>query len=173
MANELKGFKELAIKLNKLEAGLRVKTLRKALFKATTPVVRQMKSRIPVGTEAHRTYKKRLVTPGFAKRSIKRLTGKKFISKGKLSIAIGVRAEAYYAIRFYDLGPYTISRRRQSTNIKAKGHVGNQRRKIAIKPYTLKKVLWLSSTFTANQYAMISSLRNHLKDEINKVAKSG
>ena len=173
MANDLKGFKELAVKLNKLEAGLRVKTLRKALFKATTPVIRQMKSRIPVGTKLHRTYKKRLVGPGFAKRSIKRLTGKKYLRQGKLSIAIGIRTEAYYAIRFYDQGPHTITQRRQSTDTKARGHVGNKRRKISIKPYTLRKSPWFESIFRSNQSAMTLSIKNHLKDEINKVAKSG
>ena len=173
MANEVKGLKELAGKLSKLETSLAVKSLRGAIFKATTPVVRQMKSRIPVGTEAHRTYKKRLVAPSFAKRSIKRLTGKRYLSQGKLSIAIGVRAEAYYAIRFYDQGPYTITRRRQSTNRKARGHVGNQRRKISIKPYTLRKTPWFESTFRTNESTMVSSMKNNLRDIIMKAVKRG
>jgi len=121
MANEVKGLKELAGKLSKLETSLAVKSLRSAIFKATTPVVRQMKSRIPVGTEAHRTYKKRLVAPSFAQRSIKRLTGKRYLSQGKLSIAIGVRAEAYYAIRFYDQGPYTLHNHAAQTVNEQKG----------------------------------------------------
>lgn len=176
MANELKGFKELERKLLKLSRTLDVKTgkqLRSVLFKSTTPVLRQMKARIPVGTETHRTYKKRLVAPGFAKRSFRRLTGKKYLNQGKLSIAMGVRAEAYYAIRFYDLGPYTITRRRQSTNIKARGHVGNQRRKISIKPYTLRRHPFFVGTFIANESAMIQSMGKQLKDIIYKLAKQG
>ena len=176
MANEVTGFKELERKLLKLSRQLDVKTgkqLRSVLFKATTPVLRQMKAKIPVGTEAHRTYKGRIVAPGFAKSSFKRLTGKKYLNQGKLSIAMGVAAEAYYAIQFYDLGPYTVTRRRQSTNIKAKGHFGNQRRHIKIKPYTLKKHPFFVGTFTANEKQMIRDMKTQLQDIVYKLAKQG
>lgn len=173
MANELIGVEELTRKLNRLDSKLAAKSLRSSLFKATTPVVRQMQSRIPVGTDAHRTYKGRLVVPGFARRSVKRLTGKKFLNRGRISVAIGVKAEAYYAIRFYDQGPYTITRRRQSTNIRARGHVGNQRRNISIKPYTLRRVPWFESTFAANETRMVADMKKHLRDIITKVARSG
>ncbi len=171
MANELVGAKELTQKLNKLDNSLRVKSFRSVLFKATTPVVQQMKAKMPVGTEAHRTYRKRLVSPGFSKRSIRRLTGKKYLNQGKLSIAIGVRAEAFYAVRFYDQGPYTISKKRQQTNQKLSGHVGYRRRKINIKPYTLQRVPWFQSVFIANEGVMLSNIKNNLIAEVNKAVK--
>ena len=176
MANEVTGMRALTLKLAKLSKGMDVKTgpqFRSILFKTTTPVLRQMQAKIPVGTEAHRTYRKRLVAPGFAQRSFRRLTGKKYINRGKLSIAMGLRAEAFYAIRFYDLGPYTISKRRQSTNIKARGHVGNQRRHIAIKPYTLQVHPFFVGTFISNKSSMINTMKTQLKDKIEKLAKKG
>ena len=172
MADELSGVKELTRKLNKLDQKLAVKSLRSVLFKSTTPVVRQMRARVPVGTQAHRTYKGRLVVPTFAKRSIKRLTGKKFLSQGKLSIAIGVKAEAWYAF-LYDQGPYTISTRRQQTNIKARGHVGTRRNHISIKPYTLKRRPWFESTFIQNESRMLSNITANLKTASDKIAKTG
>jgi hypothetical protein len=173
VASELTGVKELTRKLNQLDVKTAVKTLRSALFKATTPVVRQMKSAVPVGTQAHRTYRKRLVAPGFSKRSIKRVTGKRFLSQGKLSIAIGVKAEDFYSVRFYDQGPYTITRRRQQTNIKASGHVGMRRRKITIKPYTLHRRPWFESVFRRNHSPMLTSIKQHLDTEIAKVVRGG
>ena len=171
MASELIGVKELTKKLDKLDAKLAVKTLRSVLFKATTPVVRQMKSQVPVGTEAHRTYKGRLVSPGFSKRSIKRLTGKRFLSQGKLSIAIGVRAEDFYSIKFYDQGPHTITKRRQRTTIKLSGHAGTRRRSVNIKPYTLRRVPWFQSVFVRNESQMLTNIKNNLSDAVEKIAR--
>lgn len=173
MASELTGVKELTRKLNQLDGKLAIKTLRSALFKATTPVVRQMKAQVPVGTQAHRTYRKRLVSPGFSRRSIKRVTGKKYLGQGKLSIAIGVKAEDFYAIRFYDQGPHTITRRRQQTNVKASGHVGNRRRTVNIKPYTLRRKPWFESVFRTNHSRMLTSIKENLITEIAKVTRNG
>jgi hypothetical protein len=173
MADELDGVKELTAKLNRLDAALVVKSLRSVLFKATTPVVGRMKATMPVGTQAHRTYKGNLVTPGYSKRSIRRLTGKRYLSRGLISIAIGVKADAFYAIRFYDQGPYTIVQRRQSTNRKARGHVGMQRRKTSIKPYTLKKVPWFETVFRASEPLMLNGIKKNLKDVVSKIAKTG
>ena len=172
MASELVGVKELTKKLDKLDAKLAVKTLRSVLFRATTPVVRQMKAQVPVGTEAHRTYTGRLVAPGFTKnRSIKRLTGKRFLSQGKLSIAIGVKAEAFYAIKFYDQGPHTITKRRQRTTVKLSGHTGTRRRHANIKPYTLRRVPWFQSVFVRNESQMLTNIKNNLSDAVEKIAR--
>ena len=170
MASELEGVKELLAKLNRLDARTVAKAQRSILFKATTPVVRQMKAQVPVGTEAHRTYKGRLVAPGFTKRSIKRLTGTKHLNRGLLSIAIGVRAEGWYSF-LYDQGPYTIAKRRQSTNIKAEGHFGNARRHINIKPYTLRKHPWMQNVFIRNSSNMLTAIKNNLNDAVEKIAR--
>ena len=170
MADELLGVADFTRKLNKLDGKLQVKAFRSVLFKATSPVVRKMKARIPVGTEAHRTYKGRLVVPTFAKRSIKRLTGKKFLNQGRLSIAIGVKAEALYSI-LYDQGPYIISTRRQQTSIKARGHAGTQRRRVLIKPYTLKYKPWFENTFKQSQNQMLLDIKSNLKLQVERIAR--
>ena len=174
MANKIKGLRDLERKLEKLGKELGVKTspiLEDILYKSTIPFLNKMKADIPVGTQQHRTYTKRLVQPGFAKRSIRQLTGTRDIGENKLSVATGVRAEAYYAIQFYDRGPYTITRRRQSTNIKAKGHFGNQRRNIMVKPYTLKKHPFFVENFILSQSTMIKIMRKQLKDQVEALAK--
>jgi len=171
MANELIGVKELNAKLGRLDRATGIKTLRSSLFKATTPVVRIMKSRIPVGTKAHRTYRKRLVSPGFARRSIKRLTGKKYVNQGKLSIAIGVKAEAFYVINMLDQGPHTVTRRRQQTSTKARGHSGYQRRNATINSYVIRKQPWFESSFIAGERLMIGSFKNDLSAAILKAVR--
>lgn len=176
MANELDGVRELTAQLNQLEVRLGIRTLLKALQRATTPVRRQLRAKAPVGNEAHRTYRKRLVGPGFAKRSVKRVTGRRFIGRGKVSVALGVRAEAFYAIRFYDQGPYTITRRRFSTAARHRGGSAKGKHVIRtdqIKPYTLRRRPWFVSTFIANESAMLRDLSRNLKIEIDKAARSG
>lgn len=107
---ELDGLKELTKKLNQLETKLAGKTLRSAVVQASLPAFRAIKLAAPVGTGAHRTYKGNLVGPGFLKRSVKRVSK---INKrtGTVSVAIGVRAEAFYGIAFLDRGTIRITGR--------------------------------------------------------------
>jgi hypothetical protein len=157
MASELFGMRELQIKLDKLDDKLAVKSMRSVLFKALTPVVREMKSKVPIGTEAHRTYKKRLVVPTFAWRGIKRITGKKFLSQGRLSVAVGVKAEAFYAIQFLDDRSHHITERSGKR----------------IKPYNTIRRRWFTAVFDAHERQMVSSIQATLESEIKKVASSG
>ena len=161
MTESLEGSKELAIKLSNLERKLAAKTLRGAMLKATLPVVRQMRQKAPKGTVEHRTYKKRLVAPGFLSRSLRRKT-RIDKTRGALVVTIGVRSEAFYGIQFYDQGPYTITKRRQSTK-------SRRRRHIDIKPYTLKRYPWFQSTFTANRSQMESAIVHELRSRIEKI----
>ena len=162
MAGELEGVRELTAKLNRLDQKTRAKAMRSVLFKATTPVRAAMRSAIPVGDRANRTYRGRLVGPGFAKRSIKRVTGKKYLASGRISIALGVRAEAFYAIRFLDQGPHTITTRRNS---RRRGSSGT-----AIKPYTLRRVPWFESVFIRNESGMLSSIKTNLQQQVRAIA---
>lgn len=59
--------------------------------------------KIPVGTRLHRTYKGRLVAPGFSKRSIKIVVTTK-TDDGNVAALLGVKAEAYYAVQFVERG---------------------------------------------------------------------
>lgn len=103
MANEIEGLRELSEKLNELGVTLGGKALRQGTMLATTPAFREIKAGAPVGTRAHKTYKGRLVAPGYLKRSIKR---KSYLNKrrGSALVRIGVDPEAFYGVQFVELG---------------------------------------------------------------------
>lgn len=99
----IKGLKELEDKLVALGGAVGAKVLRSASLLALTPVVREAKLRIPVGDDAHRTYKGNLVSPGFAKRSVKKASWSNRVT-GKAKASVGVKREAFYAVSFVELG---------------------------------------------------------------------
>ena len=102
----LTGLKELSDQLGRLQTQTAVKALRQSVHNATLPATRAMKLAAPVGTVAHRTYRKRLVAPGFLKRSIRAIS---FIRGGKASALIGVKREAFYGVQFVDRGTVKTS----------------------------------------------------------------
>jgi len=163
------GFKELDRKLGKLKTAVGIKALRNATTRATTPVVRRMKALAPRGSEAHRTYKGRLVAPGFGSRSvIKRSRFNK--ARGAASVTIGVKKEAFYLIQFYDSRPgrtpYRITERRVS--------VQGRRSRVtkAIKPYTLTSARpWFSKVFIGSQSSMVKDMRKILRQNIERAAR--
>lgn len=104
--NHISGLKELSDQLNRLQAQTAAKALRQSVHNATLPATRAMKLAAPVGTVAHRTYRKRLVAPGFLKRSIRAIS---FIRGGKASALIGVKREAFYGVQFVDRGTKKMS----------------------------------------------------------------
>jgi HK97 gp10 family phage protein len=98
------GFDELAKKLKTLkdpkEIGDAMKTEVRAVMlevKATAAGL------IPEGIDPHVTYKGRVVAPGFAKRSL-RVVSRLDKKRGAAYAILGVRAEAFYAIQFVELG---------------------------------------------------------------------
>ena len=101
MSNSIKieGIKELEKKLRELQGDAAIKTIRKSMVYATRPTRTEMKAAAPVSTAAHRTYKKRLVTPGFLSRSIR---AKTYIEDGVIVQKIGVEDEAFYGVQFHD-----------------------------------------------------------------------
>jgi HK97 gp10 family phage protein len=93
--------------LGKLEDG---KALRSAVRAGMKPAMDRAKAMIPQGIDPHKTFKGRLVAPGFAKRSIRVVT-KLSKDKQKASAALGVRAEAFYAVNFVELGTSKMAAR--------------------------------------------------------------
>lgn len=102
---KIEGVRELSRKLDNLSKKVRGSTLRKAANAAVKPVLEEARNRIPVNKieELHKTYKGRLVAPGFAKRSV---AAKVSLSRdGRAVFArMGVRREAFYAVNFVELG---------------------------------------------------------------------
>lgn len=145
------GLRDLDRKLGDLGKKLGIKTLRKAVRRAAAPVRSQIRIGVPIGTEAHKTFKGRLVAPTFLRRSIRLLT-KLNRRRGSISAIIGVRREAFYGINFLDLGPHTITHR-------------NGR---PINRYTLRKRSWFMDEFIRNRTYMETSIRNELRRAINE-----
>ena len=100
-SRHITGLKALSDKLNQLDTALAAKALRQSVYNATLPATRAMKMGAPVGTVAHRTYRGRLVAPGFLKRSIRAIS---FIKGGIATALIGVKREAFYGVQFVDRG---------------------------------------------------------------------
>ena len=101
------GLKELSDQLVRLERATAIKAVRSAAMSATLPTTKEMRAAAPRGRYAHRTYKGRLVAPGFLSRSvIRRARANK--TTGAVSVAIGVKREAFYGIAFLDRGTKNI-----------------------------------------------------------------
>lgn len=103
MSSSLQGTAQLTAQLRKLGKLDDGKTLRKVVRDAIRPAQKRAQALIPVGNRAHRTYKGRLVGPGFAKRNVVVITK---LSKDKQSASalLGVRREAFYAVNFVEIG---------------------------------------------------------------------
>ena len=155
-------FKKLFENLDRVKAKFGVAALRTSLRKSVRPVIQQMRARAPQGKVAHRTYKKRLVAPGFLRRNIALIT-KVDRAAGKVSAIMGVRPEAYYGIQFFDQGTYTITKRR----------MGKGRGTINVKPYTLKIRPWFETVFRANRSNMETSFAGFVRVEMEKAVKKG
>ena len=151
--SELEGFNELSKKLSELGEKVGSKYLRQSLMAAALPVVKAAKADIPKGSTAHKlavgrksrkfkTYKGRLVAPGFASRNIAR---KSFLSRNKRTafVLIGVKKEAFYALNFLELGTKNMPKRP-----------------------------WLTKALERQQRAVIRRLGDRLRKKIEQVAKS-
>lgn len=102
-ASELEGVPDV---LRQLQAAGRLedgKALRAAVRAGAKPVVVRAQATIPQGSRMHKTYKGRLVAPGFAMRSV---SAQVIVSKDKQMAAalIGVKGEAFYATLFVERG---------------------------------------------------------------------
>jgi len=109
----VEGTKELTEKLRLLSTPKEyIGALRESVRMPMKQVFKKAKanlSRISPGKrEIHRTYKGRLVSSGFALRSLRMIvaTGKE---KESASAVLGVRKEAFYVLQFFELGTAHIS----------------------------------------------------------------
>ena len=97
----VKGWKELDKKLEMLADPKRArKAIRTAVNYSLTPVVQTARRNVPKGDKGHKTYKGRLVAPGFASRSIKKkvkIIGQSIVGR------VGLAKEAFYAL-FFETG---------------------------------------------------------------------
>lgn len=128
------GYKELSKQLDEMSLAASGAALKRAATFAIKPAVAAAKSAAPVGDPPYhvgagisegvygtgeirtvnpypkRTFKGRLVTPGFTKRSV---ATKIVIDRKKtvVNAMIGVKPEAFYAVSFVELGTSKMSKR--------------------------------------------------------------
>lgn len=140
MAKALEGVAELNRKLNLLaDPKENTKVLRQSAGAAMRVVQKEAKARVPQGSVAHKTYKGRLVAPGFASRSLRVVTSAR---DGVVTARLGVRAEAFYALQFIELGTSKIPR-----------------------------APWLVPSFESKQHELLGALADAMRVRIEKIAK--
>jgi len=140
---ELEGLAELEKKLEQIGGATAEKALRQAVMNASTPAFKAIKMAAPVGKRAHRTYKGRLVAPGFLRRNIVRRSRiHRGHNKTWASVVIGVRDEAFYGVQFLERGTS----------------------KMAARP-------WLAKTFARYRPQMEQRLKEQLRRKIERIAR--
>lgn len=113
---QIKGVKELSAALEELK-NFTKKDGKSALRAAVAVPMRKVKSKAqgalakfsPGKTLLHRTYRGRMVGAGFASRNLRMIV--KFNAAGTSATAVlGVRAEAFYAVQFFEKGTAKIAK---------------------------------------------------------------
>ena len=101
-----RGFRELDAQLASLAQAVGPRradrVLRSALRFAMTPSRKAAAAKAPIGTRMHKTYKGRLVAPGFLKRNIRVAVTR--VKNGKASALLGPTKEAFYGTAFIERG---------------------------------------------------------------------
>jgi HK97 gp10 family phage protein len=141
MASELDGVAELTAQLTALGAQVAARELKGAVKDAIEPAEHLARQLIPVGTEPHKTYKGRIVAPGYALSTL-HVETKVDKSKGTATASLGVGKEAFYATIFVELGTS----------------------KKGAQP-------WLRPAFEQSQSPMLQSLAGELRRRVNKIAR--
>lgn len=90
-----KGLKEVEATFQRLEKAGQVRALRSAMNAALNPALKTLRAQAPKGSEAHKTYKGRVVAPGFLSRSVVKSVR---VARDKSAVfgKVKLRGEAFY-----------------------------------------------------------------------------
>lgn len=141
MASQLEGVRDLTGKITELGAKLAARELRGTVKASLTIAEHKARARMPQGTEPHKTYRGRLVSPGYAITTLHIEVG---LNKrtGAVVATLGVGREAFYVVQFVELGTADM----------------------AAQP-------WLRPSFEESEDAMLRSIADELRSRIDKIAK--
>lgn len=141
MATGLEGVADLTKKLIDIAGVMAPKELRGTVKGAMEEAEHLARARIPQGTEPHKTYRGRLVSPGFA---VSTLHVETYLNKrtGAAGAALGTSREAFYATLFVELG--TVNTPAQP---------------------------WLRPAFEESQDPMLRRVADELRRRVEKIAK--
>lgn len=109
----VQGKEELASKLKALASKKELNAAMRAMVREPMrDVMRKFQGNLgavsPGERDEHRTYKGRLVSAGFASRSVRMAVR---VSQGSAYAVLGVLAEAFYVLQFFELGTAHIAAR--------------------------------------------------------------
>ena len=101
LGDGIEGFAELERALKELSVVKQRRAIRNAARASLLPVEKSAKQLVPKGTRPHKTYKGRLVGPGFASRNINRSSG---MSKDGATFfaTVGTKKEGFYVRQFIE-----------------------------------------------------------------------
>ena len=139
----LAGAADLIAKLQALGALDNGKIARGAVRAGMTATLQVARTKIPVGHRLHKTYKGRVVAPGFGKSSLRIVTTTKTDS-GLPAALLSVRKEAFYETQFLEWGTKKIRGKH-----------------------------WLLDSFDQSQDAMKRAAVVYLQKRLLKLAKDG
>ena len=144
---EIEGIAELQKKLAKLGEAAGGKALRNATKQAMLPVLQAARSSAPVGKFPHKSYKGRVLFPGYLSRSVDRNSA---LSRDKQTAwgRVGVKPEAFYGVQFIERGWTTRG----------------GKTKVPAQP-------WLEPAFNRSQEQVLGRLKNRLARQIDKARK--
>lgn len=147
MAEIVQGYEDLSRKLALLaspkDQALTLKASVRTPMREVQKVAAQNLAAISPGERAlHRTYKGRLVAAGFASRNL-RVIASLSPDKQMAFALLGVRAEAYYVLQFFELGTAMIPRHP-----------------------------WLTPAFYQSREASVRRVGEVMLERIEKIAKS-
>jgi len=95
VTGEVVGVRDLQRRLKAIDKSIQPKIVAQAARAAMIPMMKEARANAPQGKKTHRTYKGRLVAPGFLKRNIK-LRKMKLRSKEHIGYSLAARKEAWY-----------------------------------------------------------------------------
>lgn len=101
--SRLEGVGDLTAKLNELGVKLAAKELRGVARDALELAEHRARARMPQGSEPHKTYTGRLVSPGYALSTL-HIETRLNKRSGAAEAILGVAGEAFYATAFVELG---------------------------------------------------------------------
>lgn len=136
------GLQELSQQLRALGETVAARNLKGAAKDAMEPTESAARASVPVGSEIHKTYKGRTVTPGFAQRSIRRAAFAMRGAKNVVRAVVGVAREAFYAVAFLERGTS----------------------KMPAQP-------WLVPAFEQTQAQVLNRFRASLRERLARIAK--
>lgn len=139
MSSALEGVADLTAQLNELGAKVAAREMRGTVKTALEIAEHKARALMPTGIDPHKTYRGRLVAPGYALSTL-HVETKLNKKTGAAVASLGVGREAFYAVQYVELGTA----------------------RTPAQP-------WLRPSFEASEEPMLKTIADELKSRVEKV----